>query len=180
MKLSTAASITIAKPRPQVFDFCTKNDTFERLLRPLGPIAGIAKAEFREGQMLRTGARRSITMTDGTVLEERILDYAPPKRHQYQWEEGVKPPFSWLVRSGTGCWDFSEVQDGGGTRVNWSYVFELRSTLAYPFALPILPLFRRWLQRGLDAIASEMEQKDAATPSPEITHRPSGQSARSQ
>lgn len=179
MKLSTAASITIAKPRQQVFDFCTNNDTFERLLRPLGPIAGIAKAELRDGQTLRTGARRTITMTDKTVLEEEILDYTPPTRHEYRWSEGVKPPFSWLVRSGTGCWDFSETQAGRGTRVEWSYVFELRSALAYPLALPIVPLFRRWLQQGLDAIAAEMEQKEAAASPPEVTHRSSGQNARS-
>jgi uncharacterized protein YndB with AHSA1/START domain len=160
MKLCTTASITVAKPRAQVFEFCTKNDTFERLLRPLGPIAGIRKAELHAGQTLQPGARRTITMTDGSVLEEEVLDYTPPSRHRYRWTEGVKPPFSWLVKSGTGCWDFSEID--GGTRVDWSYVFELRSPLAYPLARPIIPLFRRWLMKGLEAIAAELAKQSAA------------------
>lgn len=29
-------------------------------------------------------------------------------RHQYRWVGGLKPPFSLLVQSGTGCWEFTE------------------------------------------------------------------------
>lgn len=157
MKVSTATSIVIARPREEVFDLCTKDDTRERFLRPLGPIAGVAKSEMHEGEVLKTGAHRTITMTDGVVLEEVILDYTRPVRHQYRWVGGLKPPFSWLVRSGTGCWDFTEVEDG--TRIEWSYVFELRSPLAYPAALPILSLFNRWLVQGLNAIAADIARQ---------------------
>jgi hypothetical protein len=107
-----------------------------------------------EGQALAEGSWRRISMTDGSVIEEVILDYVPPSRHRYRWTGGVKPPFSWLVRSGTGCWDFTEVD--GGTRIDWGYVFELKSPLAYPVLLLIVPLFRSWLKQGLEAIRSEL------------------------
>ena len=154
MNISTSASIVIPKPREDVFDFACANDTFERTLRPRGPIAGIDKAEMLEGHALAEGSRRRISMTDGSVLEEVILDYVPPSRHRYRWTSGIKPPFSWLVRSGTGCWDFTEVD--GGTRIDWGYVFELKSPLAYPVLLLIVTLFRSWLNQGLEAIRSEM------------------------
>jgi hypothetical protein len=154
MEISTATSIVIPRPRGEVFDFCTMDDTFERLLRPLGPIAGVAKSEMGEGQALQTGADRRITLTDGAVLNEEILDYTPPLRHQYRWVGGIKPPFSWLVRSGTGLWQFSEVE--GGTRVDWSYVFEVKSAVAYVLVQPIAPLFRRWMAQGLNAVAAEL------------------------
>lgn len=157
MKVSTATSIVIARPREEVFDLCTKADTPERFFRPLGPIAGVVKSEMHAGEVLKTGAHRTITMTDGVVLEEVILDYTRPARHQYRWVGGLKPPFSWLVRSGTGCWDFTEVEDG--TRVEWKYVFELRSPLAYPATLPILALFNRWLVQGLNAIAADIARQ---------------------
>lgn len=173
MDISTATYIVIARPREELFDFCTKDDTPERFLRPLGPIAGVAKSEMHEGEILRTGAHRTITLTDGAVLEEVILDYTRPMRHQYRWVGGLKPPFSLLVRSGTGCWDFSEVEDG--TRIDWSYVFELRSALAYPLALPILALFRRWMVQGLNAIAADIanQRTKAAT-------RPAGSQSNAQ
>ena len=164
MELSTETSIVIPKPREEVFDFCTDDENTARTLRPLGPIAGVAKVQMHEGQRLETGAHRTITMTDGVSLEEEILDYTRPTRHQYRWVGGIKPPFAWLVRSGTGCWEFSEVS--GGTRVVWSYVFELRSALAYPLALPIIALFKRWMAQGLGAIATEMAQQSTAGPRP--------------
>jgi len=61
---------------------------------------------------------------------------------------------SFLVRSGTGCWDFSDVD--GGTRIDWGYVFELKSPLTYPVLLLIVPLFKSWLKQGLEAIRSDM------------------------
>jgi hypothetical protein len=93
-------------------------------------------------------------MTDGSVLEEVILDYDPPRRHRYGWSGGAKFPFSLLVRSGTGNWEFTEVD--GGTRIVWSYTFGLTSPLAYPLAVPIVRLFKGWLQQGLDAVRAEV------------------------
>jgi hypothetical protein len=164
MKLSTETSVVIPNPRGEVFDFCTDDENTARTLRPLGPIAGVTKVEMHEGQSLETGAHRTITMTDGVTLEEEILDYTRPIRHQYRWVGDIKPPFAWLVRSGTGCWEFLEVS--GGTRVVWSYVFELRSALAYPLALPIISLFKRWMAQGLGAIAAEIAQQSTAAPQP--------------
>lgn len=107
-----------------------------------------------EGHALAAGSKRTVTMTDGTVLEEVIVDYDPPARHRYRWVGGAKPPFSFLVRSGTGNWDFIESE--GGTRIVWSYTFELTSPLAYPLAVPIVRLFKAWQQQGLEAIRAEL------------------------
>jgi hypothetical protein len=154
MNISTSASIVIPRSREAVFAHATANTTAERTLRPRGPVAGIAKVEMFEGQALAAGSWRRITMTDGAVLEEVILDYDPPVKHRYRWTGGVKPPLSFLVRSGTGCWDFTEAN--GGTRIDWSYIFELTSPLAYPLAMPIAWFFKGWLQQGLEAIRAEL------------------------
>jgi hypothetical protein len=154
MNISTSSSIVIPRPRPEVFAFACDNGTYERNLRPRGLIAGIEKAEMFEGHDLAEGSWRRISLTDGSVIDEVILDYVPPSKHRYRWTSGIKPPFSFLVRSGTGCWDFSEVD--GGTRIDWGYVFELKSPLAYPVLLLIVPLFEGWLKQGLEAIRSDM------------------------
>lgn len=158
MNVSTSASVVIPLPREEVFAFCCRNDTYERNLRPLGPVAGLRKVELFEGDALEAGGRRRITLTDGSVLEEVILEYEPPRRHRYRWTSGLKGPFALLVRSGTGCWDFAEVD--GGTRVDWRYDFELKSPLFFPLALPIMPLFRAWLKKGLGSIRGELSGRD--------------------
>jgi len=154
MHISTSTSIVIPRPREEVFAFSCRNDTYERNLRPLGPVAGVQTAEFFEGHSLAEGSKRRITLTDGSVLEEVILDYAPPTKHRYRWSKGLKGPFAFLVRSGTGSWDFTEVD--AGTRIDWGYDFELKSPLVYPLAMPIMLLFRAWLDQSLKAIRAEL------------------------
>jgi uncharacterized protein YndB with AHSA1/START domain len=152
--ISTSASVLIPRPREEVFALATDDTNAPETLRSRGPFAGITKVEMHEGQSLAKGSRRRVTMTDGTVFEEVILDYDPPVRHRYRWTGGAKLPFSLLVRSGTGNWDFTETK--GGTRIVWTYTFGLTSPLAYPLALPIVWLFKGWLQQGLEAIRAEL------------------------
>ncbi|MGB3052377.1 MAG: SRPBCC family protein [Polyangiales bacterium] len=156
--ISTSASVLIPRPREQVFLFATDSANAPETIHPRGPFAGITKIEMHEGQSLAKGSRRRVVMTDGTVLEEVILDYDPPVRHRYGWTGGAKLPFSLLVRSGTRNWDFTEAE--GGTRIAWTYTFGLTSPLAYPLAIPIIWLFKGWLQQGLDAIRAELVLSD--------------------
>jgi hypothetical protein len=152
--ISTSAWVVIPRPRDEVFLVATDSDNAPEVIRASGPFAGIAKIEMHAGHTLEKGAHRDIFMTDGSVLEETIFEYDPPVRHSYGWAGGVKPPFSWVVRSGGGTWDFTEVD--GGTRIVWTYTFGLTSPLAYPFALPLTWLFKGWLQQGLDAVRAKI------------------------
>ncbi len=77
MNISTSASVVIPKSREEVFAHACANETVERTLRPLGPIAGLTKVEMFEGHVPEKGAWRRISMTDGSVLEDLILDYDP-------------------------------------------------------------------------------------------------------
>lgn len=154
MNVSTSASVVIPKPRDEVFELCCRNETYERHLQPRPPVAGVRKVDFFDGHTLKVGDHRRVTLTDGSVLDEAILEYAPPVRHSYRWGTGLKGPFALMVRSGTGTWEFTEVD--GGTRVEWGYDFALKSPLFYPLALPIMPLFRAWLRQSLQSIRDEL------------------------
>ena len=154
MDISTSASVLVPRLREEVFAVATDSTNASQTLRPRGPFAGITNVELYEGHTLAKGTKRRVTMTDGTVLDEVILDYEPPVRHRYGWTGGAKFPFSLLVRSGTGSWDFTEEE--GGTRIVWTYTFGLTSPLAYPLAIPIIWLFKGWLQQGLEAVRAEI------------------------
>ena len=173
MSVTCSASVTIPRPRETVFELATQNDTYERALLPYGPIAGVVEVKLLEGGALQRGALREARLTDGSVLVEEILEHDVPTRHRYKWTGGLKPPNAWLLRSGEGTWTFSEVADG--TRLEWSYEFELRSPLAYAVAPPMAALFRRYQQKALERIrdlALELPQRDASQPAASANTQP--------
>lgn len=157
MQITTHAKVTIPLPRQAVFNYAVDSENLKKDLAPYGPIAGIVDGVMLDGQPLEQGARRRMTLTDGTVLDEDILAFDPPNEHQYRWSSGLKPPFAWLVRAGEGRWLFTDVE--GGTQVDWHYTFDLRSPLAYPFTLAITGLFRRWQLQGLNSIRRSLAQQ---------------------
>ncbi len=154
MRASAHASTTVPLPRETVFDYAVSNECFERDLHSYGPISGIKSGEMLDGEPLGTGARRRMTLLDGTVLVEDILQFDRPEVHRYRWTNGLKPPFSWLVQSGEGCFTFSDVESG--TQVDWGYTFELRSFAFYPLAIPIVRLFQQWQKQGLAQVRKSL------------------------
>ncbi len=154
MRIAQSATVHVPRPIEEVFDFSVACETFPRVLRPLGPIAGVAKAEMIDAPAPRTGARRRIQMTDGSAIEEELVAFDRPTRHRYRWLNRPAPPFSWLVRGGEGDWTFAPSR--GGTSIVWVYSFDLTTPLAYPLAAPFGLLFRRWMMRGLFRIRAAL------------------------
>ena len=89
MQISARAEEHVPRPPEHVFDFATACETFPKVLLPLGPVAGIAHADLLDGAPLRTGARRRIVLTDGSIIDEQILAFERPRRHRYRW---LNPP----------------------------------------------------------------------------------------
>lgn len=154
MELLAVAERTYPHPRERVFDVLCDNATYVRAFGDRGIVKGVAGAEMLDGRPLEAGARRKISMRDGAIIVEDILALDRPERHRYRWTDGPRPPFSWMVRSGTADWLFSETEDG--TRVVWSYRFELRSPLWYPAARVAAAAFAAWMRAALEASAELM------------------------
>jgi Polyketide cyclase / dehydrase and lipid transport len=151
MQLKTRAVIEIPKPIEQVYDFSVATSSFPRALHKVGPIPGILAIEMLGGAVPAAGARRKVTMTDGSTIDEEILALERPFRHRYRWLNKPKFPFSLMVRWGEGDWTFTAAS-GGGTRIEWVYRFQLTTPLLAPMTALTLLLFRRWMQKGLGRI----------------------------
>jgi hypothetical protein len=156
MQIRVAAAVEVERPPGEVYDFAVAEASFPRLVHALGPIPGIVRVEMEGGRPLERGAHRRVTMSDGSEVLEEVLDAERPRRHRYRWLRPPAPPFNLLVRTGEGDWRFSPA--GGGTRVDWTYTFDLTSPLVYPLAAAALALFRRWMQRALDRIPGELQR----------------------
>jgi len=152
MDVSTYAERIFAAPRQQVFDTCLDNDNAVRFFTAYGPIPGVVGCSLRDADALAVGVRRIITTSDGVTMDEEILAYESPVLQTYRWGGQLKPPLAWLVRTGTGHWTFDEIPEG--TRVRWTYTFAMTTPLVWPVMWVLSQLFRRWMTRALDGLAT--------------------------
>ena len=150
MQLTTTARIDVGKPRDEVFDFACSCETYVKLFRPRGMIAGVIAAEMIDGMPLAAGARRRMTLSDGAVIDEDVVTFDRPNRHVYRWSRGLRGLGKLIVRSGEGDWTFTGRE--GGTRIDWRYTFVLTSPLMYPLGAILLGGFRAWMEQQLRAI----------------------------
>lgn len=134
---------------------------FPALFAGFGPIPGLRR--ITPHAPAAVGATRAVEDLGGVVMTERIDALEPGARHAYTLS-GLQPPLSWLVRTGRADWTFADVPEG--TRVVWTYTFELTSPLAAPLAAPLLKIFMRGaMQRCLEAMARELERsREPAAP----------------
>lgn len=150
MQLKVHASHDVGAPPEKVFDFAVAAENLPRILQGFGPIPGIVAIELLDGAPLTVGSKRRVRMADKSEILEEVLALDRPRRHNYRWLNAPAPPFSLLVRRGEADWLFTASPHG--TRIDWSYTFELTSPLAAPLAAVVLMLFKRWMQRGLERI----------------------------
>lgn len=151
MRAGIESILGIGHPREVVFDFATDHDNLPKVFRGFGPIPPVLSVEVEEG-----GDRRWVTNGDGSVVEQQLIALERPERQVYRIVGGFKPPFSWMVRSGGGTWTFHEA--AGGTRVEWSIYFDLRSRLAAPLVRTILSRF--WRMAMFDCLNEIRRQLD--------------------
>ena len=129
MQVQTTAHVLIAADIERVFDASTDCENLPQFFTGYQTIPAIVSARTEDGQPLREGSRRIVTNSDGTSVEEIILTLKRPHCQEYQLIKGLKPPFSWLVRSAAGRWRYEE--DDAGVKVTWRFEFEIRNILAY-------------------------------------------------
>ncbi len=155
MKIETKASVIVPATAERAFALATDMPNFPRYFKGSGPIPAVLRVEWHPGAQPVPGARRNVHNSDGSIVVEELLELATSKRHRYRLVSGFKPPFSLMVAYAEGDWGFTP--EGKGTRIDWHYVFYLRSALALPVVAPIIKIFfRRAMQDCLDAMRAEL------------------------
>ncbi len=149
MKIVISAERRIPKTPTDLFRAATALDNFPKMFPGFGIVPGVLEATI-DGP-LQAGALRVVKTKDGGQARERVVEHTEPTSHKYVLE-GIRPPFSWLVRRGEGSFRFEDHQ--GETQVVWSYDFTLTSPLVSPLARLLLSHFRRSMDLGLENLAT--------------------------
>lgn len=150
MTLHLTARQHIAASAATAFALSIDPQRFPALFPGYGPIPAIRQVELLG--VAAAGTRRRIQNSDGSVLDEEILELDAPHRHRYRLG-GFRAPFAWLVRQGEADWLFRDEADG--CAVEWHYRFEPASALARPFAALLLHGF---MQKAMQRCLQRLDQ----------------------
>jgi len=162
MDLHLTAEQTVDAAPDATFALALDAARFPEFFAGYGPIPAVRAVILHAPPAV--GSTREIHNGDGSRLTETITALDPPRRHAYTLT-GLRPPFSWLVRSGHADWQFEPV--GARTRITWHYRWVLTSPLAWPVAALLLPLcMRRAMARCLAAMAAALAAPHGLAPDP--------------
>jgi len=158
MHLDAKLELTVAYPPEQVFDLVGDHRNFPRTIAKTLLVPGVVRSEPLPGSAESgVGSRRRLTLTDGSSMDEEVLAFERPVEHSYRWLKPPPMPIALIVRSAAGSWRFTP--EGAGTRIHWSYRFELSSPLVLPFALPLVAAFRSWMHKSADCVQALLRER---------------------
>ncbi len=153
VEIKTWAEVVVDADIERVFDYATDPAKVPSLFTGFGPIPAILRMEVQGDGVQRTGGRRTIHNSDGTALEEDLVEFERPRAQAYRLHGQFVGVTRFILREGSGRWTFESVAGSSrpATRVRWDYAFVLVSPLALPVALPLAKLaFRAAQRRCLD------------------------------
>ena len=152
MNLAIEETIEIAAPPERVFDFITSPDAVAKTFRGHGPIPAATKSELVDGAM-RVGAIRRITNSDGSVIDEEILELERPRLQRYRLLGGFRGAAKLAIRCASGRWLLEPTATG--TRITWTFTFDIRP-LGYPIGVAMRGPFRKAMQKALQETARQL------------------------
>ena len=153
--IEVEASVVVQRPVREVFAAAAGDtDNLSRFFTGYPPlIPAIAAASIDGGGEPRAGALRSVSLSDGTRIRERITRFEPPVAHGCEMAE-MNALQRLVCTNMISLWTFAD--EGGATRVVWHYAIVPRGALTRPLAWAVGRLFERAMQRCLDNLARSL------------------------
>lgn len=121
---------------------------FERWLL----IPGVAGVRDQSGPWDAVGRTRTVMLSDGTGVEERLTRFDRPNSFGYRVGP-FPPPLGRLASEADGEWRFA-ASAGGGTEIEWTYRFVPRPGGRMLTRLVIAPLWRGYARRAVERASS--------------------------
>ena len=142
MQIQTSVQVIVNASIEDVFNASIDCQNLPKFFTGYKAIPAIVSAKTIDGLPLHEGSVRIVENSDGSSIEEVIVSLKQPDLQEYKLLRGFKPPFSWLVRSASGKWEYETL--GAKTQVRWNFYFEVSNIFAYwVFRLIVQPSFQQ-------------------------------------
>jgi hypothetical protein len=152
---STAKAEGFAPARPdRTFAILTPSDP-TRFYPKFGPIPAIVKVTDQTGAWDAVAQSRTLTLSDGGTLVERIKVVDPPRRFAYQLSD-FTGFFGNLVAFADAEWDFDASVEG--TRIRWTYTFHAQPQRGWLVRVIVKLYWARYMKRVLPLLIDEVRR----------------------
>jgi hypothetical protein len=123
-----------------------------RIFKGYGPLPAVTGMRGQTGGWDRVGAARTIELSDGSEVLERITAYERPRCFAYRVGPFTGAPMRWLVKHADGEWRFED-----GT-IRWTYTFATKP--AGVLMRPVIArLWRAYANRVLTLAVDAVEHR---------------------
>ena len=154
--IGTTVELDVPQGIETTYDWVVDRDTPIRMIHSRGPVPGFKSYKLLDGDWKHEGARRRVTLDDGSTLTESIKTIQRPDYFDYELTDFKDTPalLRILLKRSYGQWWFESTKDIG-THIRWRYSFEPQS----PWLTPLLWLFTNTVYRSyLKAALQEMKR----------------------
>ena len=157
--MSAAVAVTVeavARTSPQAaFDVIVPID-LPTIFRASRLLPGVAGVRDQSGPWDHAGATRTVMLTDGSQIAERLTAVERPSGFTYRLDQ-ITGRLRLLVSHADGEWQFMPGPDGD-TLVRWTYAFTPRAGRRALVRLVLAPLWRGYAQRALNLAVDAAQQ----------------------
>lgn len=144
------------------YDFLTSPAAYETFTG-YGPIPGIDRLEWHEGDSRTAGSVATVHSKDGSTHTEKVVLADRPTLYAVEISE-FSSAFRFLTKGATERWGMMPAP--GGTKLDRTFEFELRSPLLWPIGASLGAMFRKAVQRNHDNFLAHMAAAAPAVDAP--------------
>lgn len=152
---SSARAEGFAPAKPdRTFAIMTPSDP-TRFYPRFGPIPAIVEVSDQTGAWDAVAQSRTLTLSDGGTLVERIKVVDPPRRFAYQLTD-FTGFFGTLVAFADAEWDFDASVEG--TRIRWTYTFHAQPQRGWIVRVIVRLWWARYMKKVLPLLIDEVRR----------------------
>lgn len=152
---SSARAQGFAPANPdRTFAILTPSDP-ARFYPKYGPLPAVVAVHDQTGAWDAAGQTRTLELSDGSTVVERLTEVSPPRRFAYRLSD-FTGTFGGLVAFAEAEWDFDAAAEG--TRIRWTYTFHAQPKRGWIVRLIVRMFWRPYMKRVLPGLIDEVRR----------------------
>jgi len=148
-----AEGFATAKP-DRTFAILTPSDP-TRFYPKFGPLPAVVGVKNQTGAWDAPGQSRTLELSDGSTVVERLTDVTSPRRFAYRLSD-FTGTFGSLVAFAEAEWDFDAAVEG--TRIRWTYSYHAQPKRGWVVRIIVRVFWARYMKKVLPGLIAEVDR----------------------